>query len=133
MDDPPAPPPRRRKKGNLPWWVTVLTLALLFAGLGAAWYVAKQPKDGVRFEDFEAEARRDLKVGATTKDQVLTWFAGHGITNYEDLLDTSGNKAGYTCRLTNDTWMDQADIVMLCRCDKDGKLVDLTISRIRKR
>ena len=132
MDEPTPPPPRRRK-GHLPTWVSVLTLALLFAGLGVAWYVASQPKNGIRFEDFAAEARRDLPVGTATKDQVLAWFAGHGITDYGDLLDTGGNKAGYACQVPNDTWLDQADIVMLCRCDKDGKLVDLSISRIRKR
>ena len=123
-----SPKPSRRKSG-LPMWVVVLVLVLLLAGGAGGYYAANQPKNGVRLERLEADAREKLPAG-TDKEKVPAWFAAHGITDFGDLTNTGGGKIGYRALVPNDTYMERAELDISFKYDKDGKVTESRFERV---
>jgi hypothetical protein len=112
-------------------WVVLLTVAAVIAAAAGGLYLASQPKNGIRVEQLEAEIHEQLPPGSS-REEVLAWYDAHGITELSDLTDTGGGKAGYQGSLPNDSWLDKAEILILCRLNRQGKLADVTIFRTRK-
>lgn len=131
MDPIPAPKPRRRKKA-LPWWVTVATLAAVLAGFAGLLYYAYLPKNGLYPEPYDADARQHLKIGTSTREDVLAWYTGNGITEVSDTFDTGGRKNGYLAQIPNDSWMKQAQIHITVRFDGTGKLEYLSVFQAQR-
>jgi hypothetical protein len=123
------PPGRARRRGALPWWVTLLVFAALAAGGFAAWHYANRPGNGVRVDDLRADLVAQLPPGSTG-DQIEGWFRDHGITGYSETLDINRQKVGYHAVVPNDTLMDRADIMIECRTDKAGRLVESSVDRV---
>src|SRR4051794_8293482 len=112
---------RRPRKRGLPAWVIVLVFVFLLAGGAGGYYVAGQPKNGVRLEPLEADAAAKLPPG-TDKEKVPEWFAAHGITDFGDLKDTGGGKIGYRAVVPNDSYLEKSAIDISFWYDKDGKV-----------
>jgi hypothetical protein len=125
------PTPTRRAKRHIPIWVVLLTVAAVIGAAATGLYVASQPKNGIRVEQLEADLHEHLPLGSS-REEVLAWYSAHGITELSDLTDTGGGKAGYRASVPNDSWLDRANIEIMCRIDRQGKLTDVTIFRSRE-
>jgi hypothetical protein len=109
--------------------VTLLVFAALAAGGFAAWHYANRPANGTRVDDLRADLIAQLPPGSTSA-QIESWFRDRGITNFGETLDISQKKIGYHAVVPNDTLMDRADIMIECRTDKAGRLVDSSVDRV---
>ena len=103
MEDQP-PTQARGLKRHVPTWVVLLTVAAVIGAAAGGLYLASQPKNGIRVEQLKAEIDEQLPLGSS-REEVLAWFAAHGIAEPSDLLDTGGGKAGYKGSLPNDSWL----------------------------
>lgn len=135
MDTSPAPideglaPRPRRRRGELPLWVTVLVFTLLAgAGVGV-WYFGTRPANGIRLENVQADISQTLPVGST-RDEVKAWLAAREFTDTKEITDGGGKVDGIQVTIPNDTWFDQADIVLHIRFDRDWKLRSVIASRL---
>ena len=129
-ETPPPADPTTRRKGELPLWASVAAIVVFLAVAGSLYYLAGLPKSGVRVEHLRDDAQRKLPAGSS-RDDVLAWFAAHGITEVGDLTDPGGKKLGHHALLPNDSWLDQAEIDIRVMFDGDGKVNDLKIARYR--
>jgi hypothetical protein len=124
---PNPPPARRRRRGELPTWVTVVTLAAVLAGAAGLVYAAFRPEGGIWVDDLRADAEQRLPPGSS-REQAREWFASHGITDVTEVRDMVGS--GYRAVIPNGTWMEDADIVVTCMFDRQDKLDRLTVIRM---
>ena len=131
MDQVPTRTPHGRK-GALPWWVTVPVLVVVVAGFGGLVYYAYLPKSGVYVEQVEADARENLKIGVSTREDAMAWFTAHGITDVYDTLDTGGKKNGYSVQIPNDNWMKNTQIQVTYRFNDEGKLREIMVYQERR-
>jgi len=111
--------------------VTLLTLVILAAVLGATWYFGNLPQNGRQLADVKEEIDQQLPPGST-RENARAWFAERGVTEFGDLRNLGGQVDGYWAIIPNDTWFEAADIHIACRFDKDGKLTTASAYRSRR-
>lgn len=130
MSDTPAP--KKSRRGSLPSWVVVLVLVLVIGTGACGYYVASQPKDGVRVEAVRAELVAKLPPG-TPKDEIVKVFEAKGYKDYGKVTDTGGKTIGYRTLVPNDTYLEKAELDIACKFDEDGKVTTVEVQRIKVR
>ena len=115
----------RRRAGALPGWIIVLVFTVFFGTLAGLWYLASQPENGVRLEQLEEEVRNDLPPGSS-RDQIRAWLDSRGFNGHGDMVDTGNKRIGYRVTISNDTWMEHAQIVIVFRFERGAiALIDI--------
>jgi len=125
----PAPAPTKRRRGALPGWVVLLALVVLAAAAVAFWFYANRPVGGVRVEELRANLESQLPPGSTSA-QIEAWIRDNGITDFGETVDISRQKSGYRAVIPNDTLFEKAEIVIMWRTDKAGRLTETSVDRV---
>jgi hypothetical protein len=109
--------------------VTVLAFAVLAVVGAGVWYFGTRPPNGTRLETVQADIDQSLPAGST-RDEVKAWLAARDFTNTSDLTDGGGKVDGIQLPIPNDTWFDEANIVLHIRFDKEWKMRSVVASRL---
>jgi hypothetical protein len=132
QDDPtlsPLPAPTTRRRKALPGWVVLLAFVVLAAAAVAFWFYANRPVGGIRVDDVRANLESQLPPGSTSA-QIEAWNRDNGITDFGETFDHDREKSGYRAVIRNDTLFEKAEIVILFRTDKAGRLVETIVERV---
>ena len=123
---PPVPPesyaPRWRR-----WLTRVGLLAALLGGVGFC-RQASLPRNGILVDRLEADLRDAVPPGSS-RAKAEEWFKAHGL-RYAMITEVSTNRpVGYSSRVDNDSWMENAEIRIEVHFDDNWRVTKVTIYR----